>query len=369
MTPSQAETQGLERASKYPKSTKYGRQNPITARWNSEEWLVLWRAAWAEAVNSCLERSGYEERIDHRSYVERGLDEQPTIHEGVAARAMEKKGIVSDRCELNRQIKADNALLRALKAQVKKLTELVKGGVAFFAETLENLRKNMIIFRYQLLHIGAGKGQIERTLDAVRPDLERYALIVRQIKSKSKERKALLVEKKATSPLQVLRHWELSQKIATLTEDLEELRSEKAVLLNLFECVDDAGISAVKNHVAKMETDLQTLEQQDERYSTELTAALTEYGKLMQQTENVDPSELDATRQATRPDMESEAVQQLQNGYGERYDAQKLRQSQADVASMLGEVQQRQSLQLQIRQREETQVHTSQKRQSREQER
>ena len=35
-------------------------------------------------------------------------------HEGVVARAMEKKGIISDRCELNRQIKADNALLREL---------------------------------------------------------------------------------------------------------------------------------------------------------------------------------------------------------------------------------------------------------------
>ena len=54
-----------------------------------------------------MERAGQEERIDHRSHAERGLEEQPTIHEGVIARALEKKGIVSDRCELNRQIKAD----------------------------------------------------------------------------------------------------------------------------------------------------------------------------------------------------------------------------------------------------------------------
>ena len=100
--PSAAEAQGLERASKYPKSTKYGRQNPITARWTSEEQLVLWRAAWTEMVNYCLEQSGRDERIDHRSHANRGLDEQPTIHEGVAARALERKGIVSDRCELNR---------------------------------------------------------------------------------------------------------------------------------------------------------------------------------------------------------------------------------------------------------------------------
>ena len=43
----------------------------------------------------------------------------PTVHEGVVARAMEKKGIISDRCELNRQIKADNALLRGTEDRSK----------------------------------------------------------------------------------------------------------------------------------------------------------------------------------------------------------------------------------------------------------
>ena len=46
MTPSAAETQGLVRADKHPKSTRYGRQNPISERWNSEEQLAAWRAAW-----------------------------------------------------------------------------------------------------------------------------------------------------------------------------------------------------------------------------------------------------------------------------------------------------------------------------------
>ena len=100
MPPSEAEKQGLERASKHPKSTKFGRQNPISEHWNSEEQLVVWRKAWADVTNRYLERYGHDARIDHRSHAERGLTEQPTIHEGVAARAMEKKGIISDRCEL-----------------------------------------------------------------------------------------------------------------------------------------------------------------------------------------------------------------------------------------------------------------------------
>ena len=58
MAPSEAEAKGFERMSKYPKSTKYGRQNPIAAQWNSDEQLHLWRAAWADAVNLCLERKG-----------------------------------------------------------------------------------------------------------------------------------------------------------------------------------------------------------------------------------------------------------------------------------------------------------------------
>ena len=99
MAPSQAEKYGYGRASKYPKSTKYGRQNPISARWNSEEQLLAWREAWATAANRCLELAGHDSRIDHRSHAERGLEERPTIHEGVVARAMEKKGIIFDRCE------------------------------------------------------------------------------------------------------------------------------------------------------------------------------------------------------------------------------------------------------------------------------
>ncbi len=43
----------------------------------------------------------------------------------MTAQALERKGIISDRCEINRQIKADNALLRELKAEIKKLAALV----------------------------------------------------------------------------------------------------------------------------------------------------------------------------------------------------------------------------------------------------
>jgi len=337
MAPSTAEAQRLERVSKYPKSTKYGRQNPITARWNSEEQLVLWRTAWADTVNRYLEHSGHGARVDHRSHAERGLDEQPTIHVGVAARAIEKDGIVSDRCELNRQIKADNALLRELKSLVKKLMDAVKNTAPAIAEAMETVRQKMIVFRYQLLHIGAGKRQITDTLHAVQPDIRQYEDIVKQLKAKIKERRVLLDEKKNTTAIQVFRHRELAQKIATLTKDIEELKSEKALLLNQFNCADNHGMDKIKQHIVSMESTLETLNQQEEKYTAELDAALAQYSELQQQAADMDAMELDTARHAIRPGKERETAQRLQAAHGKKFASGTLAQSQKDVAKMLDE--------------------------------
>ena len=127
LPPSVADIAGYERASKYPKSTRYGRQNPTVSRWNSEEQLNIWRENWAVITNRYLDNTGKAiAHIDHRSHSERGLEEQPTIHEGLAARRMEKAGFISERCEINRRIKADNYLLRELKETIKKLSAIVK---------------------------------------------------------------------------------------------------------------------------------------------------------------------------------------------------------------------------------------------------
>ena len=292
MPSSEADKHGYERANKHPKSTKFGRQNPIAERWNSEEQLVLWRAAWADVTNHHLGTAGHEERIDHRSHADRGLTEQPTIHEGVVARALEKKGIVSDRCELNRQIKADNALLRELKATVKKLIQVVKASVPALAEAMESLRANMVIFCYQIRYAVFGKHKLSESLNVLKPDLERYSVLVQQIKNTTKERKTLLTEKKATPFYQFVAHNDLAKQIAELTEDLEELRSEKTMLLSSFDCSEDTGIAEVKKSVSAMEENLKRLTKQEEKYAAELEDALKQFSELREQAKNVDTMEL-----------------------------------------------------------------------------
>ena len=335
MASSAAQAQGYERVSKYPKSTKYGRQNPITERWNSDEQLVLWRAAWADVANRHLERTGHEERIDHRSHAERGLEEQPTIHEGVIARALEKKGIVSDRCELNRQIKADNALLRELKAQMKKMAQAVKNSLPAIAEAMETLRANMIVFRYQLRHISRGKYKLSQYLDAAKPTFAEYLALVQKIKTAAKERKTMLTEKKEISFWNASKHKELSAKIAKLTEDIEELKSEKAVLLNQLDYADDSGIAAIKKDIADAEASLSKLEQQEEKYSAQLEAALNEYTNLKVRGADFDAAELYAQRMILRADIMAAAVDHVQAAYGEKYDSVMMFNSKRDVSALL----------------------------------
>ena len=335
MTPSAAQAQGYERVSKYPKSTKYGRQNPISERWNSEEQLVFWRKAWADVTNLHLERAGQEERIDHRSHAERGLEEQPTIHEGVIARALEKKGIVSDRCELNRQIKADNALLRELKAQMKKMAQAVKNSLPAIAEAMETLRANMIVFRYQLRHISRGKYKLSQYLDAAKPTFAEYLALVQKIKTAAKERKTMLTEKKEISFWNASKHKELSAKIAKLTEDIEELKSEKAVLLNQLDYADDSGIAAIKKDIADAEASLSKLEQQEKKYSAQLEAALNEYTNLKVRGADFDAAELYAQRMILRADIMAAAVDHVQAAYGEKYDSVMMFNSKRDVSALL----------------------------------
>lgn len=92
-----------------------------TTDWNDKGKAEVWRAAWAGYANKALEAAGRPERIDHRSYKRQGIDKIPSIHMGVAATQMEKRGIQTGKGNANRQIAADNKLLKEIKARITRL--------------------------------------------------------------------------------------------------------------------------------------------------------------------------------------------------------------------------------------------------------
>ena len=106
-------------------SGRYKTRKVDLTGWNDKGNALLWRKAWADLTNDFLERNGSPQRIDHRSNAKRGIDEIPTVHMGVAACQMEKKGIATEKGELNRNIQKANRLIREIRAQIGKLKEWI----------------------------------------------------------------------------------------------------------------------------------------------------------------------------------------------------------------------------------------------------
>ena len=320
MPPSEAERHGYERASKYPKSTKYGRQNPITARWNSDEQLVAWREKWAQITNKYLDEANRSDaHIDHRSNAARGIDEQPTIHEGYVAQAMERRGLIADRCEINRQIKADNALLRELKAAFAKISQAVKNTVPTLAEAMESLREKVIVISYHILHTKIGKRNITDYVKELKANYENYKGIVKQIAAKKKERKELQAEKKSTPVIKVITHRDLARRIAELTEEIEELKSEKARLLTAMERTDDKDVSTVNDSLDQMKSALTELDRREVKYTAELNEALQQYDEYKEQSKEFNTGEFGKARLDIRPNKERNALNQISDSYGEYF--------------------------------------------------
>ena len=92
-----------------------------TTDWNDRGNAEKWRAAWAAYANRALETAGRPERIDHRSYKRQGINKIPSVHMGPAACQMERRGIATEKGNINREIAADNKLLKEIKARITRL--------------------------------------------------------------------------------------------------------------------------------------------------------------------------------------------------------------------------------------------------------
>ena len=320
LTPSVAQEKGYERIDKHPKSTRYGRQNPISEQWNSEEQLCLWRANWADAVNKMLALNQINTTIDHRSFADQGITEQPTIHEGYIAQNMEKKGMIADRCEINRQIRADNKMLRELKAQVKKLAQAVEKSIPVIAETLEAIRNHMIFTQYHLLHNEMQKEVIHDWMQHFRPILNQYDTIKKKLKAKVAEKKKLHVQKNKTSILNPFQHIKLNQQLTTITEEIEELKSAKEQLLFQAECSTEKDMASLSRKYDQMDKNLNILDSQDMTLKEQLEKDAVAFQEEKLQPKPEQYTELLDARIQIRPTFREKLIEQLKDSFGKSYD-------------------------------------------------
>ena len=89
-----------------------------TTDWGSPETLEAWRQTWADLCNAKFAEKSLDCRIDHRSYERQDVEQIPTQHEGPTVRAMETKGIRTDKGDTTRCIRKTISLLRETKLKI-----------------------------------------------------------------------------------------------------------------------------------------------------------------------------------------------------------------------------------------------------------
>jgi hypothetical protein len=81
----------------------------LDARKTGPDEVLFIRELACNLINDALERAGVDERVDHRSFTDRGIVREPTEHLGPTASEIERRGETSEKGEMNRQIEQHNA--------------------------------------------------------------------------------------------------------------------------------------------------------------------------------------------------------------------------------------------------------------------
>ena len=218
---------------------------------------------------------------------------------------------ISDRCELNRQIKADNALLRELKSLVKKLMDTAKNTIPAIAAAMETIRQNIIVFNYGLLFV---RDRCKDTKDYVEQATRKYGdykRIHRQIKTKAKERGKLQKELAGLPMFASGKRKELKAKIAELSEEIEDLQFEEKSIMRAFDKEDVAGMKDVEGEISKSEARIVELEAQELEFTGTINREKEKFDDLKAQAADLDQNELTVARLALRPQMENEGHERI----------------------------------------------------------
>ena len=95
--------------------------------WNDKGNVEKWRENFSNLCNEYLAKNNIEKRVDHRSFKRQGIKQIPTIHLGASASAMERRGIRTEKGDINREIKKQNELLKNIGGEIKKITSWLAG--------------------------------------------------------------------------------------------------------------------------------------------------------------------------------------------------------------------------------------------------
>jgi len=129
-----------------------------------------------------LDENSIQDKVDHRSYQRQGIEQIPTIHLGVSATQMEKKGIATDRGNINREIKHQNMILKEISRRIKALLNWIR-GIGKEEKTENENTKSTLLPKENLLSIF--ENLIHKNADNNNADLEKYMESYQLLKEKN----------------------------------------------------------------------------------------------------------------------------------------------------------------------------------------
>ena len=118
-----------------------------TVDWNEQYHAEEWRHGWEVIQNKYLELAGSPERVDMRSYERQGVDVIPTVHMGAAVSALERKGIETNIGNLNRDIKAANRMMNAIRSTIKNLRNWIADILEATKEAFAEMQAELATFK------------------------------------------------------------------------------------------------------------------------------------------------------------------------------------------------------------------------------
>lgn len=240
--------------------------------WNNRELLKDWRQSWAEYANKSLEQSNINQRIDHRTLKEQGIDREPTIHMGKEVTAMERKGIETEKGDINRQINQDNKLRQELTHELKQ---------AYKKELYaQKLRKMPSIELKREIDRNIPENQkdlAERKIDVLEARKKQYSLSeeLEQTNQAMSKLSREYDQWQAEHPKRAKLHqsgWMSNKYLTRMEEQYNELKAKKLSLEPLLTEAKEKADTLAERHIAQI-----TQEQQPKR---ELVVSLE---KLYQQ--------------------------------------------------------------------------------------
>ncbi|MBQ8982117.1 MAG: MobA/MobL family protein [Lachnospiraceae bacterium] len=296
LTAEEGKRRDLKRVSRMPKTSPYGRKNETAAYWNDKARIYEWREYWEHVVNQKFEAMHSNIRIDHRSYIDQGReDELPTMHLGPSAWNMQKRAdrkskegkaisdtVHSEIGEINREIHAYNLYIRNFRNTLSSINKV--SDQESMSAVFQSLRSKLIFNQYQ-------RNLLTRNLKALQAKLEYQKQVLDQIDrlQQSYQTTIHIIEElkgkqQGLHAFQIRANKELSEEIHTMEKKAENIHTYLDALMEREDLRSEQDLTDVRQEYEQSEqqyrdfaSELTSLSQDHDRYLADYRSLAEKY--------------------------------------------------------------------------------------------